>query len=117
MPDQGSWPADCFTGDDDVQRALLLAHLVIEPVEVRQIGDVALRRRDVAADEGLGLIQLRLRRPVMKTWAPSSTKRRAAASPSPLLPRVMTAILPSSMETSCSGFFGPRQVSMSGWLV
>src|SRR6266436_2510476 len=38
----------------------------------------------------------------MKTWAPSSAKRWAVASPMPLLPPVMTATFPSS-------FFGmPR---------
>src|SRR5262245_1317037 len=36
------------------------------------------------------------RRPVMKTWAPSATNRRAVARPMPLLPPVMTATLPSS---------------------
>src|SRR4051794_9014326 len=36
------------------------------------------------------------RRPVITTCAPSSTKRLAVASPIPLLPPVMTAILPSS---------------------
>jgi hypothetical protein len=36
------------------------------------------------------------RRPVMKTWAPSATNRRAVARPMPLLPPVMTATFPSS---------------------
>src|SRR5258707_15488356 len=36
------------------------------------------------------------RRPVITTWAPSSTKRLAVAKPIPLLPPVMTATLPSS---------------------
>src|SRR6516164_8056364 len=36
------------------------------------------------------------RRPVMKTWAPSATNRRAVARPMPLLAPVMTATLPSS---------------------
>src|SRR5471032_1325012 len=36
------------------------------------------------------------RRPVITTCAPSSTKRLAVANPIPLLPPVMTAILPSS---------------------
>src|ERR1700692_1980378 len=36
------------------------------------------------------------RRPVITTWAPSSTKRLAVANPIPLLPPVMTATLPSS---------------------
>src|SRR3954453_18945317 len=36
------------------------------------------------------------RRPVITTCAPSSTKRFAVANPIPLLPPVMTAILPSS---------------------
>src|SRR3954452_6078855 len=35
-------------------------------------------------------------RPVITTCAPSSTKRLAVANPIPLLPPVMTAILPSS---------------------
>src|ERR1700691_4664613 len=36
------------------------------------------------------------RRPVITTWAPSSTKRLAVARPIPLLPPVITATLPSS---------------------
>src|SRR5438270_4153077 len=36
-------------------------------------------------------------RPVMATCAPSSTNRRAVASPMPLLPPVMSANLPSSL--------------------
>ena len=36
------------------------------------------------------------RRPVMKTWAPSATNRRAVARPMSLLPPVTTATLPSS---------------------
>src|SRR6185369_32521 len=45
------------------------------------------------------------RLPVMKTYAPSATKRSAVASPRPLLPPVMTAIFPSSfpMEFSFEG--------------
>src|SRR5277367_1748661 len=35
------------------------------------------------------------RRPVMNTWAPSAAKRRAVASPMPLLPPVITATLPA----------------------
>jgi hypothetical protein len=33
----------------------------------------------------------------MKTYAPSDTKRRAVASPIPLVPPVMTAIFPASL--------------------
>src|ERR1700748_2341284 len=36
------------------------------------------------------------RRPVITTWAPSSTKRLAVAKPIPLLPPVMTATLPAN---------------------
>ncbi len=36
------------------------------------------------------------RRPVMKTWAPSCTKRRAMARPIPLPPPVTSATFPSS---------------------
>src|SRR5579862_7731060 len=37
------------------------------------------------------------RRPVITTWAPSSTKRLAVAKPIPLLPPVMTATFPASL--------------------
>src|SRR5450631_4566173 len=36
------------------------------------------------------------RRPVITTWAPSSTKRLAVAKPIPLLPPVITAIFPAN---------------------
>ena len=38
------------------------------------------------------------RRPVMKTYAPSATKRFAVARPMPLLPPVMRAIFPDSLS-------------------
>src|SRR5580693_5610389 len=41
-----------------------------------------------------------LRRPVIKTYAPSATKRCAVARPIPLLPPVMTATFPSSLSMS-----------------
>ena len=37
------------------------------------------------------------RRPVMKTYAPSATKRFAVARPNPLVPPVTNVILPSSL--------------------
>src|SRR5215469_7597687 len=37
------------------------------------------------------------RRPVITTWAPSSTKRLAVASPIPLLPPVTTTTFPASL--------------------
>src|SRR5262249_5961861 len=60
------------------------------------------------------------RRPVMKTWAPSATKRRAVARPMPLLPPVMTATLPSSffdiglLRCPC-GPFGEREGKGAAW--
>src|ERR1700733_8109225 len=38
------------------------------------------------------------RRPVMKTYAPSATKRFAVARPIPLVPPVTSAIFPSSLQ-------------------
>src|SRR5579864_3960662 len=44
------------------------------------------------------------RRPVMKTYAPSATKRVAAASPMPLVPPVIKPIFPSSLPMAFSSF-------------
>src|SRR3978361_1391626 len=83
--------------EENVDVTMFLFHGGIEPVQIFQARHVAHDRRNIALDEGCGLLQLSLsRRPVITTCAPSSTKRLAVANPIPLLPPVMTATLPSS---------------------
>src|ERR1700719_4133774 len=53
------------------------------------------------------------RRPVMKTSAPSSTKRFAVANPIPSVPPVMTAVLPSSFLVTVFSVIAEREFSSS----
>src|SRR6202034_2313376 len=50
------------------------------------------------------------RRPVMKTYAPSATNRRAVARPMPLLPPVTTATLPSNLGMRVTSFLAARRI-------
>ena len=47
-------------GNDDIERAFLIFHRLIKPVEVSEIGDITLHGRHVAADFGSGLVELAL---------------------------------------------------------
>ena len=49
---------------------------------------IVLNRRDARSDFGCGFVQFSLSSPVMKTYAPSATKRLAVARTRPLLPPV-----------------------------
>src|ERR1700752_4848102 len=54
------------------------------------------------------------RRPVINTYAPSPTNPFAVASPIPLLPPVISAILPSSLPTRSSSFISSPCFSLLG---
>lgn len=47
-------------GDQDVKLPLFAADLVVQPVEVAKVGDVALGGRDIPSDRGFGLVELPL---------------------------------------------------------
>jgi hypothetical protein len=48
------------TGDDNIEPAFFGSDRLIKPVEIAEIGDVALDGRDIAADRGFGLVELAL---------------------------------------------------------
>ena len=47
-------------GDDDIERAFLIFHRLIEPVEIAEFGDVPPHGRNVTADFGFGPVELAL---------------------------------------------------------
>jgi hypothetical protein len=92
---------DAGVGEQDVEAALLLLHPGIEPVEVREVGDIALHARDVLADLLDRFLEFRLPAAGDEDVGtlgdePPRPLRGARASPMPLLPPVMTATFPCS---------------------
>jgi len=71
-------------GEDDVEGSRLGLHRRVESVEVGQIGDRALHRAGIGPEVGHSGVELFLPAAKMKTKAPSSMKRFAAARPMPV---------------------------------
>jgi hypothetical protein len=83
-------------GEEDVDLAILALNRIVETVEIIQVGGVALHPGDVLPMSFTASSSLSLQRPVMKTYAPFSTKSLAVSSAMPEVATVMTATFPSS---------------------
>ena len=78
---------------EDVDMALLLFDRLEQPIEVCKTASIALNAGDILADFFDCFVESFWRRPVRKTYAPSSTNNLAVASAIPLVAPVMTATL------------------------
>jgi hypothetical protein len=83
-------------GEEHIEVSLLLLNRGEQAIEVFHLGGIALNTRDVFTDLFDGGIKFSLATTVMKTYAPSATKRLAVARPMPLVPPVTRATFPSS---------------------
>jgi hypothetical protein len=76
---------------EDVDFAFFGCDLPVEPIKIFQVGRISLIAATFFPISLTALSNSAWRRPVIKTNAPSATKRLAAARPIPLLPPVITA--------------------------
>src|SRR5262249_22213493 len=93
-------------GEHDVELALLALDLREQAIEIAEIRHVSLYAGYVSSDLLDRRGQFPSRRPVMKTYAPSCSKRFAAVRPMPMLPPATNAIVPSSLPMESPRVFG-----------
>ena len=94
---------DAGIGEHDVELAEFFDALLDRRFGRGDVGGVGHDRERVRPKLLRRRLQRLLLRPVMATFAPSATNSRAVASPMPLLPPVINAVLFASLTTASSG--------------
>src|SRR3989442_5321818 len=92
--------------EDNIQLALLALDVCEEPIKIAEVRHVALETADISSDLLYRRRQLRITAARDKTYAPSFTNSFDVARPMPLLPPVMSAVLPSSLPMTFSSVVG-----------
>jgi hypothetical protein len=83
-------------GEKDINLALLLSDCFVKAIKITKIGGIPNTPVTFLPTSFTALSSRALSRPVMKTYAPCSTKSLAVASAIPEVPPVITATLFSS---------------------